>query len=65
MHVERLWLKCPKDTFQRTGQIWDFDDLVKVGACAGCTGHRYKCPNCGSIIKGRKVMVEIPDPKLD
>lgn len=65
MFVERIWLKCNKDNFQRTGTILDFTDLFKVGECQGCTGYRYKCPNCGSIIKGKKVVVEVADPKPD
>jgi hypothetical protein len=63
MYVERIWLKCTKDNFQRTGIVLEFADLVKVGECQGCTGFRYKCPQCGTIIKGKKIMVEAPDPK--
>lgn len=65
MYVEKIYLKCKKDDFQRIGTILDFMDLVKIGECHGCTGYRYKCLKCGTIIKGKKILVEVPDPKLD
>ena len=65
MYVDRIWLKCNRDNFQRIGTILNFEDLVKVGECQGCTGFRYKCPKCGTVMKGKKVSVEVPDPKPD
>jgi hypothetical protein len=65
MQAQRIWLKCNRDNFQRIGTILDFNDLVQVGQCQGCTGFRYKCPVCGTIMKGKKIYVDVPDPKVD
>jgi hypothetical protein len=59
MQATRWWMRCNNDNFERIGTLLDFDDLTRVGGCPSCSGWKFKCPQCGKIIKVSKIQVEI------
>ena len=58
MLVERIILKCNRDDFRRIGILDDFKDLTIVTECISCSGIRVKCPKCGYLLKGKKILID-------
>jgi hypothetical protein len=46
-------LKCKScNWFRKSGGLSsDLRDLTEVSNCAKCSGRKYKCPKCGTIMK--------------
>lgn len=62
MSTTKYILMCNHCSYKRWTDGTDLDDLVMVETCKSCSGSKkFKCPECGYLIKPIKY-VQPPDP---
>lgn len=57
-------LKCDHCEFKRWSDLGDdIKDLYQIGGCKNCGGPRkYRCPQCGFVVKARRFVAPPEDP---
>ena len=56
-------VRCEHCHFRKQGSLEEFQQLIPVQGCNSCGGHRFKCPNCGYLIRARRIFEEVKEDK--